>query len=235
MPSGHYSASGFLGGAGSAHPHQLAYELQVRYMPTIRLPMPASEKRAVRILKQTGYSLVVIVLTFAVLCTVSFLSLRPILQDARADMRAAWRAFEESAHVRNAKLPKPAEAFRRHFPTQGELTEALLQSRTAMERASTPEGFAAAYTAQEQRLLQMEKIVRSRSELLEQTTFRRSWVPLMCESRVVRQQRAAFDNAVRCYNRLLAGFPQEIVAPFFGFFPLPERPGAKTAVTVRKK
>lgn len=172
--------------------------------------------------------LVCLLVAFAVITLVSFLSLRPTLKEIRAEAQAEWASFLRQVKERNELLPALVEAFKGVEPGHGKLTDKILEARSISMRSTDPATIVASVDDIDRGLKQIERIAESRPELDRYPPFVEQWKRALRVSRRIAYTRRAYNDSVRLYNRLLLPFPQNILTVVLGFVPLREYPVGRT-------
>lgn len=162
------------------------------------------------------------VLAFVAITLISFLSLRPVLHECRAEVLAEWEAFLHEVSERNKLLPGLIEAVRGFETGHGKLAAQLLEARAISTRSTDPDKVVAAVDGIEQALRQVEKLVRARPEMDRYPPFSAHWEQIVRSTLKVNLMRTAYNKSARLYNRLLRAFPQNVLATAFGFVPINE-------------
>lgn len=152
-----------------------------------------------------------------VLTVISFLTLRPTLQELRSEAQGDWESFLRAASQRNELIPGLVEAIKGFEPGHAQLAEASLAARTMAMRARDPDQIVALVDEIERYLDQMERLVQSRPELGKYSPFASRWERVLTLNRRVADSRKAYNKSVTLYNRLLTPFPQNILTTVFGY------------------
>ncbi|HMK34591.1 MAG TPA: LemA family protein [Desulfomonilaceae bacterium] len=169
-----------------------------------------------------------ILVAFLILVLISFLTMRPVLQEVRLEAGSEWDGFLRSVRDRNEALPGLAEAIRGFEPGHARLAEGLLEARSVSLRSADPVGMVAAVDEIERLLMQIENLTLAKPGLSQYPPFLSQWKKVVTTSRRVAFNRKNYSNAAKVYNRLLMPFPQNILATVFGFVPLENYPVAGT-------
>jgi len=165
---------------------------------------------------------------FVVLAFLSFLSMRPILNEARMEARAEWDGFMRAVRERNEVLPGVFEAMKGFEAGHGRIVERALEARAIAMRATASDRIVASVDDLDRQVAQLEKIVQMRPELAQYPTFAKHWKRVLSVSRRINSARKDYNNSARLYNRLLTPFPQNMLASLFGFVPLTDYPLVRT-------
>ena len=166
-------------------------------------------------------------LAFVVLAAISFMTLRPALQETRAEARLEWDAFIRAVNERNDLLPGLVEAVKGFEPGHGRLAERSLAARSIAMRAGDPDNIVASVDDIERSLTQIGRLVHAQPDLGRYTPFAGPWEEVRMISRRVAEKRSAYNKTARLYNRLLTPFPQNMLTTVFGFVPLSVYPDAR--------
>lgn len=163
-------------------------------------------------------------LAFLVIAVVSFLTLRPALLDVRGEAGASWNSFVRAVTQRNDLVPGLVEAVKGFEPGHAKMLERLLEARSISSRLADPDSVVASVDDMDRYLIQIEKMAKSRPDLAAYPPFASHWEKVLNASRRVAFARMSHYTNSRLYNRLLAPFPQNLLAALFGFVPLNEYP-----------
>jgi LemA protein len=175
---------------------------------------------------------VVIVLTFVVVALLSFASSRQSLRETRTQVEKQWTEFVQKNHLRSQALPGLVEALRRSASGQSKLAETLLEARLIAARPENRERYLRAVDDIETALVQIRGLTESNPALLEHLPFRRRWIRIDSLTQTISENRRLYNNYVEMYNRLLAVFPQNLVAGILGYLPLDRHvPGRRLYAT----
>lgn len=163
-----------------------------------------------------------VITAFLLITLISFLTLRPILDETRAEARAEWDKYIQALRERNEIVPGITEAIKHFEPGYGKLLEGIMESRSVMMRSLDQETVISAADDLERRLQQIDKLARSRSTMDYHPTFSANWREINSLSAKIQILRNRYNSAVRLYNMLLKPFPQNIAVSLFGFAPMKE-------------
>ncbi|MDQ7784249.1 MAG: LemA family protein [Desulfomonilaceae bacterium] len=159
-----------------------------------------------------------------VLTVISFLTLRPTLQELRLEAQGEWESFLRAVNERNESIPGLVEAIKGFEPGHGRLAEELLAARAMAMRARDPDRIVASVEEIERHLAQMERLVEARPDMGEYSPFAVPWRQVADIGRRVKESRNAYNKSARSYNLLLTPFPQNILTTLFGYVPLSPYP-----------
>jgi LemA protein len=165
-----------------------------------------------------------VLLAFLVLSVISFVSMRPILKQARIGAKAEWDAFTRGAMQRNDLLPSLVEGLKGFETGHSRLTERLMEARSVSMRAVDPDRIVAAVDETDRTIEQISKIVQASPDLARHPPFKKPWKQVSAISQRICAARKDYNRSVELYNRLLTPFPQNMLAALFGFVPLTEYP-----------
>jgi LemA protein len=169
-----------------------------------------------------------VLVAFLILVVISFLSMRPVLQNVRLDAGAEWDGYLRAVKERNEALPGLVEAIRGFEPGNAKLAEGLLEARSVSSRSSDPAGIVAAADEIERHLLQIERLALAKPALYQYPPFASQWRKVVATTRRVTSMRRNYSAAAKLYNQLLTPFPQNLLATVFGFVPLESYPPVGT-------
>ena len=153
------------------------------------------------------------------------MTLRPALQETRAEARLEWDAFIRAMNERNDLLPGLVEAVKGFEPGHGRLAERSLAARSIAMRAGDPDNIVASVDDIERSLTQIGRLVHAQPDLGRYTPFAGPWEEVRMISRRVAEKRSAYNKTARLYNRLLTPFPPKHVdhrvwlCPRLGVYP----------------
>jgi LemA protein len=164
--------------------------------------------------------LITFLVSFLAVVVVSFLTLRPALNEVRTEARAEWAAFARAIPERNNLIPGLVESFRGFEPGHTKLAERLLQARSISMRSTDPDRIVAAIDEIDRTLEEVRKLSQSKPRLAQYPPFTAQWKKVEKISLRISRQREQYNSAASSYNRLLGVFPQNLLAAAFGFIPL---------------
>jgi LemA protein len=165
---------------------------------------------------------------FVLIVLVSFITLRPTLQEVRSEARTDWEGFLRTVKERNEALPGLVEAVRGFEPAYAKPAEMLLEARSIAVRSKDPGTIVASVDDMERQLKQIQKLAESQPGLDQHPPFVTNWKKVRSISERVAFMRQSYNGSVRAYNRLLTAFPQSMLTAAFGFVPLTDYPGSRT-------
>jgi LemA protein len=169
-----------------------------------------------------------VLLAFLILVVISFLTMRPVLQDVRLEAVAEWDGFLRAVRDRNDALPGMVEALKGFQPGHAKLGEGLLEARSISSRSSDPSGIVAAVDETERLLIQIENLAAAKPALRQYPPFATQWKKITVTTQRVTTRRKNYNSAAKLYNQLLTPFPQNLLAAVFGFVPLETYPEVGT-------
>jgi len=161
---------------------------------------------------------------FLVLSVISFLSMRPILHQARIEAKVEWDAFTRAASQRNDLVPSLVEGLKGFEAGHSQLTERIMEARSVYIRAGDPDRIVAAVDDMDRAIVQIKRIVQASPDLDRHPPFEKPWKQVSAISRRISAGRKDYNRSVRLYNRLLTPFPQNMLTAVLGFVPLTEYP-----------
>ncbi len=165
---------------------------------------------------------------FLLIVLVSFLTLRPTLQEVRSEARADWEGFLRAVKERNEALPGLVEAVKGFEPTYAKPAERLLEARSITVRSKDPGTIVASVDDMERQLKQLQKLAESQPGLDQHPPFATHWKKVRSVSERIDFMRQSYNSSARAYNRLLTAFPQSLLTAAFGFVPLTDYPRTRT-------
>jgi LemA protein len=165
---------------------------------------------------------------FLLIALVSFLTLRPTLQEVRLEARTEWEGFLSTVKERNEALPGLVEAVRGFEPAYAKHAEKLLEARSIAVRSKDPGTIVASIDDMERQLKQIQKLAESQPGLGQHPPFAAHWKKVRSISERVALMRQSYNCSARAYNRLLTAFPQSLLTAAFGFVPLTDYPRTRT-------
>lgn len=156
---------------------------------------------------------------FLFLIVVSFISMRPVLNEVRLEARAEWDSFARAANNRNDLIPTLLETVKGYEPGQGKLASGLLEARGISMRTQDLNALVSSVNETDAYLLQIEKLAKSNFKLENHPSFVGQWKAIARASHRIRDSKKRYNNIARLYNRMLTPFPQNLLASLFGTFP----------------
>jgi LemA protein len=169
-----------------------------------------------------------VLLAFLILVVISFLTMRPVLQNVRLEAGSAWDGYLRAVRDRNDALPGLVEALRGFEPGNAKLAEGLLEARSISSRSSESAGIVAAVDEIDRYLIQIENLAQAKPALNQYPPFASQWKKVVVTTQRVTSTRKNYSAAARLYNQLLTPFPQSLLAAVFGFVPLETYPPVGT-------
>lgn len=169
-----------------------------------------------------------VLVAFLILVVISFVSMRPILHEARIEAKAEWDAFGRAVKERNALLPGLLEAMKGFESGHGKLASSTLEARAISMRSSDPDRIVASVDDIDRNLGQIERVIQSKPELASYPPFAKQWKPVLRITRRIAAAKEGYNKSAQVYNRLLTPFPQNMLTALFGFVPLNAYPPART-------
>ncbi|MEW6111094.1 MAG: LemA family protein [Thermodesulfobacteriota bacterium] len=173
-------------------------------------------------------------LAFLVITLMSFLSLRPQLQEVRSQVVTEWQDFLTAVKERNEIMPGLIEAVRGFEPGHARLAQRLLEARGISMRVSEPDKVVAAVDVMDKYLAEVEKLQESNPRFREYPPFAKQWSRMQGLTLRIKVNRELYNKSVDVYNRLLKAFPQSLFTTLFGFVPLQGYPVIEGPVTQPK-
>lgn len=165
-----------------------------------------------------------LLVAFLVLSLISFLSMRPILTQARIETKAEWDAFTRAVKQRNDLLPGLLEGLKGFEAGHSRLAERVMGARSVAVRGVDPDRIVAAVDDIDRTLEQIKKIAQADPRLASYPPFEKPWKRVIALSRRISAVRNDYNRSVQLYNRLLSPFPQNMLTALFGYVPLKEYP-----------
>ncbi len=159
-------------------------------------------------------------LALVLLCLVSFMSVRPTLNEIRGEAGANWEKFLKSARDRNELIPGLAESIKGASLGQGKLAGKLFEERSILHRSNDPREIVASIDEMDRQLEKIEKLAQSSVEISGYQPFNQIWKRVAASTSEIRSKRAVYNSSARRYNDLMIPFPQNIFSSLFGFAPL---------------
>lgn len=169
-----------------------------------------------------------LLVAFLLVVFVSFVSLRPILNETRMEAKAEWAGFSRAVSSRNEALPGLAEAIRGFEAGHAKLAEKILEARSVSMRSSDPDVIVASVDQMDRFLGQIEKLAQTNRDLERYVPFDTQWKRSLQATYRISYARKCYNANAASYNRLLRPFPQNLLAAAFGFLPLKEYPASRS-------
>lgn len=154
------------------------------------------------------------------LSLLSFLSVRPTLNEVKSEAGVNWEKFVKAARDRNDLIPGLAESIKSASPGQSKLAGKLFEERSILHRSNDPRELMASLDEMDRQLEKIEKLAQSTPEIGSYTPFNQIWKRVNASSQEVRSRRVIYNMSARRYNDLMIPFPQNIFSSLFGFVPL---------------
>jgi LemA protein len=161
--------------------------------------------------------IITFLITFVIIAIVSFMSLRPILNETRYDARAELDSFMRSVKDRNDFLPALLEIIKTFEPGQSKLVTSLLETRAICMRSNDPNAISPLVIEIDRYLVQLEKILKNNSKLEANQTFAAQWRIISKLSARIYNSRRNYNNIARIYNKMLKPFPQNLIIFILGY------------------
>jgi LemA protein len=161
-----------------------------------------------------------LLLAFLLITLMSFLSLRPQLQEVRSQVVSEWQDFLTAVKERNEIMPGLIEAVRGFEPGHARLAQRLLESRGISMRVTEPDKVIAAVDVMDRYLAEVEKLQETNPRFREYPPFAKQWSRVQELTLRIKVKRELYNKSVEVYNRLLKAFPQSLFTTLFGFVPL---------------
>lgn len=178
-----------------------------------------ASSRSVAFIKVMEFCVAFLV-AFVALSLVSFLTLRPTLNDVRNDAGLSWEKFVKAAKERNDLIPGLAESIKGASPGQGKLAGKLFEERSILHRANDPREIVASIDEMDRQLDKIERLAHSYNEINSYHPFNQTWKRVVSASADIRTKRTLYNVTALRYNDLMKPFPQNIFSSILGFTPL---------------
>jgi len=169
-----------------------------------------------------------LLVAFFVVVLISFVSLRPLLNEAKMEAKAEWAGFLRAVAARNEALPGLAEAVRGFESVHGKVAEKILEARSVSMRSTDPNVIIASVDQMDRFLGQIEKLAQANRDLDRYAPFDTHWKRTLQATYRIAYARRCYNTNAASYNRLLMPFPQNLLTAVFGFLPLREYPASRT-------
>ena len=147
---------------------------------------------------------------FLLIVLVSFLTLRPTLQEVRSEARADWEGFLRTVKERNEALPGLVEAVRGFEPTYAKPAERLLEARSIALRSKDPGTIVASVDDMERQLRQIHKLAESQPGLDQHPPFATHWKKVRSISEQIAFTRQSYNSSARSVQSLADSFSPEL-------------------------
>ncbi|MEW6532221.1 MAG: LemA family protein [Thermodesulfobacteriota bacterium] len=164
----------------------------------------------------------------------SFLSLRPQLQEVRSQVVTEWQDFLSAVKERNEIMPGLIEAVRGFEPGHARLAQRLLEARGISMRVTEPDKVVAAVDVMDKYLAEVEKLQETNPRFREYPPFAKQWSKVQGLNLRIKVKRDLYNKSVDVYNRLLKAFPQSLFTTLFGFVPLQSYPAIEAPAPERR-
>ncbi len=163
---------------------------------------------------------VAFLLALAILSLLSFLSVRPMLNEVRGEAGVNWDKFVKAARERNELIPGLVESIKSTSPGQAKLAAKLFEERSVLHRSNDPKEIIASVDEMDRQLTRIERLARSSTEINSYLPFSQTWKKISTINSDMRSKRILYNQTARRHNDLMAPFPQNIFTSIFGFVPL---------------
>ncbi|MGB9616097.1 MAG: LemA family protein [Desulfomonilaceae bacterium] len=161
--------------------------------------------------------LVAAVFLFLFFSAMSFVFLRPALQEGRANVQREWNEFLSEMRARNDMLPGLLETVKMFQPFFSKTAAKMLEAKAVIKRSRDPDVIMASVDQLDVDIKTLETLVHSNPEMLQHPTFLRQWDLFLKKNSKVSLTRTRYNSSVQTYNDLIEVFPQSIFASMFGY------------------
>lgn len=163
---------------------------------------------------------------FLLFSGMSFLFLRPALQEHRASIHSQWNDFLKEVKERNDMLPGLLETVKLFQPFFAKTAAKMLEAKAVIKRSREPEVIIASLDQLDVGIKTLESLVNSNLEMLQNSSFRGQWDLFLKKNKKVAIARLLYNTHAQRYNDLLEIFPQSIFASLLGYvravpYPIP--------------
>ena len=163
---------------------------------------------------------VAFIVALVFLSLLSFLSVRPTLNEVRVEAGVNWDRFVKAARERNDLIPGLAESIKGASPGQAKLAGKLFEERSILHRSNDPRELMASLDEMDRQLEKIERLSQSSPEINSYPPFSQIWKRVNASSSEIKSRRVVYNMSARRYNDLMIPFPQNIFSSLFGFVPL---------------
>ncbi len=163
---------------------------------------------------------VAFIVALVFLSLLSFLSVRPTLNEVRIEAGVNWDRFVKAARDRNDLIPGLAESIKGASPGQAKLAGKLFEERSILHRSNDPRELMASLDEMDRQIEKIERLAQSSPEISSYPPFNQIWKRVNASSSEIKSRRVFYNMSARRYNDLMIPFPQNIFSSLFGFVPL---------------
>ncbi len=161
--------------------------------------------------------LVAALVLFLLFSGMSFLFMRPALNESRTNIQRDWYEFMKEVKERNDMLPGLLETVKMFQPFFTKTAAKMLEAKAVIKRSREPEIIIASVDKLDMDIKTLETLVSNNPEMLEQSSFRQQWDLFTKKNNKVVMARTLYNSSVQKYNNLIDIFPQNIFASLLGY------------------
>jgi LemA protein len=161
--------------------------------------------------------LVAAVFLFLFFSAMSFVFLRPALQEGRANVQREWNEFLQEVRERNDMLPGLLETVKMFQPFFAKNAVKMLEAKAVIKRSRDPEVIMASVDQLDVDIKTLEALVHSNPDMRQHPGFLRQWDLFLKKHNKVGLTRTRYNSSVQTYNDLIEVFPQSIFTSMFGY------------------
>ncbi len=154
---------------------------------------------------------------FLFFSAMSFVFLRPALQERRANVQRDWHEFLHEVRGRNDMLPGLLETVKMFQPFFSKTAAKMLEAKAVIKRSRDPDVIMASVDQLDVDIKTLEALVHSNPDILQHPAFLRQWDMFLKKNSTVGLRRTRYNSSVQTYNDLIEVFPQSIFTSLFGY------------------
>ncbi len=198
-----------------------------RFVRVVALPSQQFSKNSIRVdlsLERSALNyarmielLVAAVFLFLFFSAMSFIFLRPALQEGRVNVQREWNEFLSEVRARNDMLPGLLETVKMFQPFFSKTAAKMLEAKAVIKRSRDPDVIMASVDQLDVDIKTLETLVHSNPDMLQHPAFLRQWDLFLKKNSKVSLTRTRYNSSVQTYNDLIEVFPQSIFASMFGY------------------
>jgi len=161
--------------------------------------------------------LVTAAILFLFFSGMSFIFLRPALQEHRANTQREWTEFLKEVRARNDILPGLLETVKMFQPFFTKTAAKMLEAKAVIKRSRDPDAIMASVDQLDVDIKTLEALINNNPDMLQHASFRNHWELFLKKNKKVGLTRILYNTCVQRYNDLIDIFPQSIFTSLFGY------------------
>lgn len=198
--------------------------LPLHQLPKTSIRVGLSLERSVVSYGRIIELLVTVVFLFLFFSGISFVFLRPVLQDGRVNIHREWYELLQEVGARNDILPGLLETVKMFQPFFARTAAKMLEAKAIIKRSHDPDVIMATVDQLDIDIKALESLVDNNPEMLQHSSFRHQWNLFLKKNKKVGLTRTRYNAYVQTYNSLIEVFPQRIFTSMLGYVRAAEYP-----------